>query len=147
MQHIMDPYGKWDLISHFLQHLFLACRNTEKTIRWKLIFHANQFYRKLADVCVLTAACQINQVCNGPYCRYYKLSKRATEHHLGSWSDQWQAAYLKQMPPIENEGYSDISLWTHMIPWTICFQECIIMMCGNWTLCTRNKHVWNWNAK
>lgn len=29
-----------------------------------------------SQTCVLTAACQINQVCNGPYCRHDKKSKR-----------------------------------------------------------------------
>lgn len=55
---------------------------------------------------VLTAACWINQVCNGAYCRHEKKSKRGTEPRMGSWSEQWQSVCLSHMPSLENERYS-----------------------------------------
>ena len=98
---------------------------------------------------VLTAACRINQVRNGPYCRHDKKSERGTEPHVGSWSDQWQGVFLSQMPPLENEGYSVSKAF-------LCGPECFLELFAfkseyQWCVGIRpragNKHVWNWNAE
>lgn len=97
---------------------------------------------------VLIAACRINQVCNGPYCRHHKKSKRRSESHVGSWSDQWRGVFLSQIPPLEIEGYSVSKAFLSGLK---CFLELTAFKseyqwCVGIRIWTRNKHVWNWNA-
>lgn len=96
---------------------------------------------------LLTAVCRINQVCNGPHCSHDK--KRSTEPHVGSWRDQWLGVFLSQMPPLENEGFSVIKAF---LSGTKCFLELFAFKseyqwCVGIWICTRNKHVGNWNAE
>lgn len=97
---------------------------------------------------VLTAACQINQVCNGPYCRHDKKSERQVPHGLMKRRG-WQGVFLSQMPPLENAGYS---VSTAFLCGPKCFLELFAFKSEyQWwegiRICTRNKHVWNWNAE
>lgn len=99
---------------------------------------------------VLTAACRINQVCNGFDCKHDKKSKRGRESHMGSRSDHRQGIFLSQMPPLKDEGYSVSKPF-------LCGLKCSLELfafkseyqwCVGIRISTRNKHhVWNWNAE
>lgn len=98
---------------------------------------------------VFTAACRINQVCNGFYSRHDKKSRRCTESHVGSWSDQWHGVFLSQMPPLEIKGFS---VSRGFLSGPKCFLELSAFKseyqwCVGIRICTRNKHVWNLNAE
>lgn len=106
-------------------------------------------FRGRSQKSVFTAACRINQVCNGPYCRHDKKAERCTESHVGSWSDHWQGVFLSQMPPLEIKGYS---VSKRLLSGPKCFLELFAFKseyqwCMGIRICTRNKHVWNWNAE
>lgn len=101
-----------------------------------------------SQMSVFTAACRINQVCNGPYCRHDKKS-RCTESHMGSWSDRWHCVFLSQMPPLEIKGYS---VSRGFLSGPKCFLELSAFKseyqwCVGIRICTRNKHVWNLNSE
>lgn len=126
MPPMMDPCRKWDLISRFLQHFLSGV--------WKYrqieLSDGNWSFARIRftgspQMGVLTAACQINQVCNGSDCKHDKRGYK--RHRVPSglmrrpatgWFSESDAACWK----LGAFSKQAVLLWAQMFPWTICFQ-------------------------